>query len=108
MLTCLHKNCQLTLSGVAVEKLNARTDLVRAGEVLLSFFSSCISGASLWCRRSASEANQSLEVLCRRCQEELLPNELESAQAQAAQPDVILQFREQGFYFLPLPLCLGK
>ena len=27
---------------------------------------------------------------------------------QATQPDLILQFREQGFYFLPLSLCLGK
>ena len=30
------------------------------------------------------------------------------AQPQAAQPDLILEFREQGFYFFSLPLCLGK
>jgi hypothetical protein len=38
---------------VAVEKLSAGTDLVRAGEVLLSFFSSFLGGESLWCCRWA-------------------------------------------------------
>jgi hypothetical protein len=46
--------------------------------------------------------------LRRRCQEELLAHELQSSQAYTAQSDLILQFGEQGFYFLPLPLCLGK
>jgi len=38
----------------------------------------------------------------------LLSHELQSAQAQATQPDLILQFREQGFQLLSLPLCLGE
>jgi hypothetical protein len=50
------------------------------------------------------EANQSLDVLCRRCQEELLANELNASQA--AQPDLILQFRKQSFDFLALSLPL--
>jgi hypothetical protein len=41
-------------------------------------------------------------------QQELLPHELQSPQAQATQPDLILEFCEQGFYFFPLPLCLGE
>ena len=43
-----------------------------------------------------------------RCQEELLPHELQSPRAQAAQPDLILEFREQCFHFLSLPLCLRE
>jgi hypothetical protein len=46
--------CQLTQSGVAVEKVDAWTDLVRAAEVLLSFFSCfALGGESLWCYRWA-------------------------------------------------------
>jgi hypothetical protein len=48
-------------------------------------------------RSLAEEAYQSLNILGGRCQEELLPHELQSAQARAAQPDLILEFREQGF-----------
>src|SRR4029077_4773539 len=59
-------------------------------------------------RRLAEEADQSLEVLGSRCQEELLPHELQAAQAQATQSDVILEFREQGFHLFSFPLCLGK
>ena len=45
---------QLVKSPVAVEKVNAWTDLVRAGEVLLSFFSCfALGGESLWCYRWA-------------------------------------------------------
>ena len=58
--------------------------------------------------RLAEEPHESLDVLGRRGQEELLPHELQSPQAQATQPDLILQFREQGFHFFPLPLCLRK
>jgi hypothetical protein len=47
-------------------------------------------------------------VLRRRSQEELLPHELQSSQTQATQPDLILQFREQGFYLLSLPLGVGE
>ena len=56
----------------------------------------------------AEEPHESLDVLGYRCQEELLPHELQSPQAQATQPDLILQFCEQGFHFFPLPLCLRK
>jgi hypothetical protein len=71
---------------------------------------------SVWLRGSwqnrrgwvAEKAHESLDVLSRRCQEELLPHKLQSAQAQATQSDLILEFREQGFYFFPLPLCLRK
>ena len=44
----------------------------------------------------AEEADQPFDVLCRFRQEELLPNELHSPQAQATQSDLILQFRELG------------
>jgi hypothetical protein len=54
------------------------------------------------------EAHQSLDVLGHRCQEELFPHEPESPQTQAPQSDLILQFREQGFHLLSLPLCLGE
>jgi hypothetical protein len=42
------------------------------------------------------------------CQEELLPQELQSAQAQATQSDLILEFRKQGFHLLSFPLCLRE
>ena len=60
------------------------------------------------CCRLTEEAHQSFNVLRYRCQEELLAYELQSPQAQAAQSYLILQFREQGFHFLSLPLCLGE
>src|SRR6266852_2863357 len=60
------------------------------------------------CFRLVEEAHESLDVLGRRCQEELLPHELQSPQAQATQSDLVLQFREQGFHFLSLPLCMGE
>ena len=41
----------------------------------------------------AEEADQPFDVLCRCSQEELLPNELHSPQAQATQSDLILQLR---------------
>ena len=60
------------------------------------------------CSRLTEEARQSLDVLSGRCQEELLAHELQSAQAQAAQSNLILEFREQGFHLFPFPLCLRK
>src|SRR3954466_15761320 len=60
------------------------------------------------CYRSAEEPHQSFDVLRYRCQEELLSHELQSAQTQAPQSDLILQFREQGFHLLSLPLCFGE
>ena len=56
----------------------------------------------------AEEADQPFDVLCRCRQEELLPNELHSPQAQTTQSDLILQFREQRFHLLSLPLCARK
>jgi len=43
----------------------------------------------------AEEAEQSLDVLSSRRQEELLTNELHPTQAQATYSHLILQFREQ-------------
>jgi hypothetical protein len=60
------------------------------------------------CCRPTEEAHQSLDVLSYRCQEELLAHELESPQSQAPQSDLILQFGEQGFHLLSLPLCFGE
>src|SRR4030095_1872168 len=60
------------------------------------------------CCGLAEEAYQALDVLGHGCQEELLPHKLQSAQTQAPQPDVILEFREQSFYLLSLSLCMGE
>ena len=60
------------------------------------------------CGRLAEEAHQSFYVLRCRCQEELLVDELQSPQAQAPQSYLILQFCEQGFHLLSLPLCVGE
>ena len=54
----------------------------------------------------AQEPDQSFDVLCSGCQEELLSDELQPAQAQTMKADVILHLREQRFDLLPLPLCL--
>jgi hypothetical protein len=48
------------------------------------------------------EADQALDVLGGRGQEELLTNELQSTQAHAT------QFREQCFYLLSLALCVRE
>jgi hypothetical protein len=61
-----------------------------------------------WCCRLTEEAHQSLDILSYRCQEELLAHELQSAQTQAPHSDLILQFSEQGFHLLSLPLCFGE
>src|SRR6476620_6945491 len=64
--------------------------------------SSFYSGYCRW----TEEPDESFDVLSRRCEEELLSDKLESAEAQAAQPDLVLEFREQRFHLLPLSLCL--
>ena len=66
------------------------------------------SGFCSRCYRSTEEPHQSFDVLGDGCQEELLAHELQSAQTQAPQSDLILQFREQGFHLLSLPLCFGE
>jgi hypothetical protein len=75
---------------------------------IAEFFSQLTGDCRSWCDGLTEEAHESLDVLCRRCQEELLPNELQSPQAQATQPDLVLEFSKQGFHLLSLPLCLGK
>ena len=60
------------------------------------------------CGRLTEEAQQSLDVLSYRCQEELLAHEPESAQTQAPQSDLILEFCEQGFHLFSLRLCFGE
>jgi len=56
----------------------------------------------------AEEAHEPLDVLHCGRQEELLPHELESTQAQATESDLILQFGEQRFHLLSLSLGPGK
>jgi len=56
----------------------------------------------------AEEADEPFDILRCRGQEELLANELHSSQAQATQSDLILQFREQRFHLLSLPLCVRE
>jgi len=98
------------IKDVGVEKVRQQKRCFAwesVGRVLL--FSVRLRGS--WQNRRcwlAEEPYESLDVLSRRCQEELLAYELQSAQTQSAQSDLILEFREQGFYFLPFPLCLGK
>jgi hypothetical protein len=60
------------------------------------------------CCGFAEEPHESFDVLGHGCQEELLAHELQSAQAQATQSDLILQFREQSFYLLSVPLGSGE
>jgi hypothetical protein len=74
----------------------------------LSYFPQLRGGRQDRGCRLAEESHQSLDVLRRRCQEELLPHEFQSPQAQATESDLVLEFRKQGFYFFPLPLCLGE
>src|SRR5690242_10724732 len=64
-------------------------------------------GQRRWCRLK-EEAYQSLDVLSDRCQKELLAHGPKSPQTQAPQSDLILEFREQGFHLLSLPLCFGE
>src|SRR5207244_3387409 len=60
------------------------------------------------CGRLTKEAHQSLDVLRRCCQEELLAHKLQSSQTQAPQSDLILQFCEPGLHLFSLPLCFGE
>src|ERR1700737_3946372 len=74
-----------------------------------SFLSPQLSGSfHSRCCRLAEEPHYPLDFLGHGCQEELLPHEPQSAQAQATQSDLILEFREQGFHLLSFPLCLRE
>jgi hypothetical protein len=101
---------QLTKTGVAVEKLTHRNAFSSASMPFAGFLVSVrlSGGRQNRCCRLTEEAHQSLDVLSYRCQEELLAHEPESPQTQASQSDLILQFREQGFDLLSLPLCFGE
>src|SRR5579872_4937750 len=93
------------MSVIAVEWKESRGESLSlrrvSAERLFSFFLQ-LDGS--WQNRLTEEPQQSLEILCRCCQEELLAHELQSPQAQATQPDLVLQFREQGLDSLSLPL----
>jgi len=93
---------------VLKKSLNVRPFHLRA--CVVGFLVSVRLSGSLQnrCCRLTEEAHQSLDVLSYRCQEELLAHEPESPQTQAPQSDLILQFREQGFHLLSLPLCFGE
>jgi hypothetical protein len=96
-------------TGVGVEKVRRQNVFSPASIPPVFLLSVPLSGGRQnRCCGLAEEAHESLDVLGHRCQEELLPHELQSPQAQAVQPDLILQFREQGFHLLSLPLCLGE
>src|ERR1039457_4872754 len=103
-------NPQLLRTGVAVEKVRDRNVLLAAIIAAIEFFVSPPLSGSFHSRgyRLAEDPHSPLDVLGHGRQEELLPHELQSAQAQATQSDLILQFREQGFHLLSFPLCLRK
>ena len=73
-------DCQLLSTGVAVEIVRDRNVYLAAIIAAAEFFFCQLSGSSdsggCWL---AEEPHQSLEVLGRRCEEELLPNELNPA-----------------------------
>src|SRR5438552_200134 len=93
---------------MSVKSLNGTPFHLRAcvGGFLIFVPLSC--GGQNRCCRPTEKAHQSLDVLSYRCQEELLAHEPESPQSQAPQSDLILQFGEQGFHLLSLPLCFGE
>ena len=92
---------------MGVEKVRDRNVLLAAIIAAIEFFRSPQLRGSFHsrCCRLAEEPHEPLDVLGHGCQEELLPHEPQSAQAQATQSDLILEFREQGFHFLSLALC---
>ena len=93
---------------MAVEKGRLSRDLARLR--VLSAESFFASEFYLDCRYQhwpwdlAEEADQPLDVLRSPRQEELLANELHSAQAQARESDLILEFCEECLYLSPFPL----
>ena len=61
-----------------------------------------------WPWHLAEEADQPLYVLRSRRQEELLANKLHPAQPQAAESDLILEFREERLHLFSFPLRVGE
>ena len=57
---------------------------------------------------TAEEAYQPFEILYRSRQVELFAHEPHPAQSQTTQSDLVLEFREQRFHFLSLPLRLRE
>ena len=84
---------------MAVEKVRDRNVFPAAMIAAAEFFFSpqLRGGFHSGCCRLTEEADQSLDVLRRCCQEKPLSHELQSSQVQAMWPNLILEFREQGF-----------
>jgi hypothetical protein len=100
---------QLLLAGVGVEKVRDRNVFWATIIAVIEFSLFYLRGSfDSGCCRLAEEAHQSLDVLSRCSKPELLPHELQSAQAQATEPDLILEFREQRFHLLSLSLRLRE
>src|SRR5207248_11569000 len=93
---------------VLKKSLNGTPFHLRACAAGFLIFVRLSCGGQNRCCRATGEAHQSHDVLSYRCQEELLAHEPESPQSQAPQSDLILQFGEQGFHLLSLPLCFGE
>src|ERR1700680_1219284 len=93
-----------------VEKVRDRNVLLVVIIAAIEFFlSPRVSGNfHSRCCRSTEEPHKPLDVLGHGCREELLPHEPQSAQAQATQSELILEFREQGFHLLSFPLYLRE
>jgi hypothetical protein len=61
-----------------------------------------------WPWHLAEEADQPLDILGSRRQEELLAYKLHPAQAQATESDLILEFRKERLYLSSLSLRVAK
>src|SRR5947209_8841319 len=98
------------ITSVGVEKVPQQNAFSICEHAVAGFLVSVrlSGGRQNRCCRLTEKAHQSLDVLSDRCQEELLAHEPESPQSQAPQSDLILQFGEQGFHLLSLPLCFGE
>ena len=80
---------------MGVEKVCDRNALLDAITAVEFFLSPQLSASfHSRCCLLAEEPHEPLNVLGRRCEEELLANELQSPQAQATQSDLILEFRK--------------
>ena len=78
------------------------------GYSLLCFFTLRSSSCDLRGWLTAKEPHQSFEILYRSRHVELFAHEPHPAQSQTTQSDLVLEFREQRFHFLSLPLRLRE
>ena len=101
-----YRASRLLQNRVGVERVRDRISflpvMLAASKFLLSH--QLRGGFPSGCFRLAEEPHESLDVLSRCRQEELLSGKLEPAEAQAAQPDLVLEFREQRFRLPSLSL----